>query len=77
MLIIPAGFTLAADGKNDLNLNLLQQPNNLDALVARQAVGQAAQQVGSIAQIAGSSGPETGVSAASLSSARNVLRRMS
>ena len=52
VLIIPAGFTLAADGKNDLNLNLLQQPNNLDALVARQAVGQAAQQVGSIAQIA-------------------------
>jgi len=55
VLIIPAGFTLAADGQNDLSLSLLQQPNNLDALVAQQAVGQAAQQVSSIAQVAAQS----------------------
>lgn len=54
-LIIPAGFDLAAETSNSLTLKLLQQPNNLDALAARQSVQSAAQRVSSLAQIASQS----------------------
>jgi ABC-2 type transport system permease protein len=38
VLIIPAGFNLDAQSKNSLSLKILQQPNNMDALISEQAV---------------------------------------
>ena len=34
VLIIPAGFNLDAQSKNSLSLKILQQPNNMDALIS-------------------------------------------
>ena len=52
LLIIPSGFTIEALEAGEAPLELRQQPNELDALVAERAVQVAAQQTGSAVQIA-------------------------
>jgi ABC-2 type transport system permease protein len=52
ILDIPAGFSIEALEAGDASLELRQQPNNLDALIAERAVQVAAQRTGSAVQIA-------------------------
>jgi ABC-2 type transport system permease protein len=55
VLIIPSGFNLDAQAKNSLSLKMLQQPNNMDALISAQAVQTAASRFSSLADIANQS----------------------
>ena len=55
VLIIPAGFNLEAQANNSLSLKMLQQPNNMDALISAQAVQTAASRFSSLADIANQS----------------------
>jgi ABC-2 type transport system permease protein len=55
VLIIPAGFNLDAQSKNSLSLKMLQQPNNMDALISAQAVQTAASRFSSLNDIANQS----------------------
>ncbi len=55
MLVIPPGFELAALEQGALDLQLRQQPNNIDALAAYQGVAAAISRVGSAVDIARSS----------------------
>jgi ABC-2 type transport system permease protein len=52
VLIIPADFTLASSKAGTLTLQMLQQPNNLDAMISQQAVSAAANRVSSLSDIA-------------------------
>ena len=52
LLVIPTGFTYEALEAGEAPLELRQQPNDLDALVAERAVQVAAQRTGSAVQIA-------------------------
>ncbi len=55
VLIIPAGFDLAALEKGSVSLELRQQPNNLDAMIAQRAVMSVISRVSSAADIADAS----------------------
>ncbi len=55
VLIIPAGFGLAALENGSVTLELRQQPNNLDAMVAQRAVMSIISRVGSAVDIANAS----------------------
>ncbi len=55
MLIIPAGFDLAHLEQGQAELELRQQPNNMNALIAARAVEAAGQRIGSAADIAANS----------------------
>ncbi len=55
LLVIPAGFDEAALQQGNISLDLRQQPNNMNALIAAQAVQTAAAQVASRVDIARSS----------------------
>lgn len=52
VLILPAGFEMDPNNGNPVEAQLMQQPNNLDAMVAAQAVNTAASRVSSLAQTA-------------------------
>ena len=52
VLIIPSSFTVDAQTKSGLSLQLLQQPNNMDALISQQAVQAAAARITSLTNIA-------------------------
>ena len=52
ILVIPAGFDLARLEQGRLSLELRQQPNNLDAVVAERAVQTVAGRIGSAVEIA-------------------------
>lgn len=55
VLIIPADFTLESAKAGTLTLQMLQQPNNMDAVISRQAVEAAASRVSSLNDIASQS----------------------
>ncbi|NMC86662.1 MAG: ABC transporter permease, partial [Anaerolineaceae bacterium] len=55
VLIIPADFTLESAKAGTLTLQMLQQPNNMDALISHQAVAAAASRVSSLNDIAAQS----------------------
>ena len=55
MLTIPANFDLAQLEQGNIPLNLRQQPNNMDAMVAQRAVMSVISRVGSAADIANQS----------------------
>ena len=55
MLIIPAEFDLANLEQGNLQLELRQQPNNMDALIAQRAVMSVISRVSSAADIANQS----------------------
>ena len=55
VLIIPPGFTLDAQTETGLSLKMLQQPNNMDALISQQAVQAAVSRISSLADIANQS----------------------
>jgi ABC-2 type transport system permease protein len=55
MLIIPAGFDLAHLEQGQAELELLQLPNSMNALICAQAVAAASQRTGSAAAVANSS----------------------
>ena len=57
VLIIPAGFTLTT-GETP-SLQMLEQPNNMDALISEQAVQAAVSRISSLSQIAEQSAAET------------------
>ena len=52
LLVIPADFGVESLARGEASLDLRQQPNNLNALVAQRAVQVAAQRAGSATQIA-------------------------
>jgi ABC-2 type transport system permease protein len=55
VLIIPADFTLESAKAGTLTLQMLQQPNNMDAVISHQAVEAAASRVSSLNDIASQS----------------------